>query len=138
MPLLPYNDEWRRQRRMIQASLLDKEKLSSYRPLQQREVARLLAGLLETPEAYASLIRRYPYCALLGQPILILVLRRYTGGIMLEIAYGRTVNDNDERFIELESNAIMQLTEAGSPSASLVDFIPACQSPAPPGLFPLR
>lgn len=53
---------------------------------------------------------------------------------MLEIAYGRTVNDNDERFIELESNAIMQLTEAGSPSASLVDFIPACQSPAP-GLF---
>lgn len=58
MPLLPYNDEWRRQRRMIQASLLDKAKLSSYRPLQQREVARLLAGLLETPEAYASLIRR--------------------------------------------------------------------------------
>ena len=58
MPLIQYNDEWRRQRRWIQAALLDKGKLTSYREIQQREVVRLLVGILETPGAFASLIRR--------------------------------------------------------------------------------
>lgn len=48
---------------------------------------------------------------------------------MLEIAYGRTIADHDESFIAMASNAILQLTEAGSPSASLADFIPIRQSP---------
>ncbi|KAH9917065.1 cytochrome P450 [Fomitopsis serialis] len=106
MPLLPYNDEWRRQRRWIQASLLDKAKLDSYRPIQQREVVRMLAGILKTPDAFASLIRRYE------------------GGIMLEIAYGRTITAHDDSFVKLACQAILRLTEAGSPSASLVDFVP--------------
>ena len=59
---------------------------------------------------------------------LITIVRRYEGGIMLEIAYGRTITGNDEFFIEMASNATVQLTEAGSPSASLVDFIPIRRS----------
>lgn len=55
MPLLQYNDEWRRQRRWIQALLLDKVKLDSYHSIQQREVVRLLAGIFEAPNAFASL-----------------------------------------------------------------------------------
>lgn len=46
---------------------------------------------------------------------------------MLEIAYGRTIAAHDEDFVSLASNAILRLTEAGSPSASLVDFIPICE-----------
>jgi len=106
MPLLPYNDEWRRQRRWIQASLLDKAKLDNYRPIQQREIIRMLAGILKTPDEFASLIRRYE------------------GGIMLEVAYGRTITTHDDFFVKLACHAIIQLTEAGSPSAALVDFVP--------------
>ncbi|TFY56485.1 hypothetical protein EVJ58_g7613 [Rhodofomes roseus] len=106
MPLMSYNDEWRRQRRWIQASLLDKTKLESYRPIEQREAIRMLGSILRTPEAFASLIRRYE------------------GAIMLEVAYGRTIAAHDSDFVQLASETIIKLTEAGSPSASLVDFVP--------------
>ena len=47
---------------------------------------------------------------------------------MLEIAYGRTITIHDEFFVNLASNATLQVTAAGSPSASLVDFIPIRES----------
>ncbi|KZT69366.1 cytochrome P450 [Daedalea quercina L-15889] len=106
MPLLPYGDEWRRQRRWIQAAFLDKAKLDSYRPIQQREVVSMLSKILQAPEAFASHIRRYE------------------GGIMLEIAYGRTITARDDSFVQHAGQAFAQLTEAGAPSASFVDLIP--------------
>ncbi|KAI0712878.1 hypothetical protein C8Q72DRAFT_222129 [Fomitopsis betulina] len=46
---------------------------------------------------------------------------------MLEIAYGRTIASHDDSFVAMASSAILRLTEAGSPSASLVDSIPICE-----------
>lgn len=59
MSIMPYGDRWRRHRKWFAAAFLDKKALESYVPIQQRETYKLLAGLLESPDAYHAHIRRY-------------------------------------------------------------------------------
>ena len=59
MSIMPYGSKWRRHRKWFAAAFLDKKALTSYLPIQRREVYKLLAGLLESPDAYHAHIRRW-------------------------------------------------------------------------------
>ncbi|KZT10970.1 cytochrome P450 monooxygenase [Laetiporus sulphureus 93-53] len=105
--LLPYGELWRRHRRWLQAAVLDKNMLDSYRPLERREIIRLLNGLIQTPDDFSS------------------HLKGFVGALVMEIGYGHTVKspDNDE-FIRLADRAVTDALEAGSLEATLIDFFP--------------
>ncbi|KZT12937.1 cytochrome P450 [Laetiporus sulphureus 93-53] len=57
--LMPYGDEWRRQRKWAQTTFQARGTLETYRPLQQREVRSMLSSLIQAPENFAKHINRY-------------------------------------------------------------------------------
>ena len=58
MSIMPYGNKWRQHRKWFAAAFLDKKVLESYMPIQRRETNKLLAGLLDSPDAYHAHIRR--------------------------------------------------------------------------------
>ena len=51
---------------------------------------------------------------------------RYVGALMMEIAYGHEVTSLDDEIVVLAEKAVGATTEAGSPAATLIDFLPFC------------
>ncbi|EPT06129.1 hypothetical protein FOMPIDRAFT_1154892 [Fomitopsis schrenkii] len=109
MSIMPYGDQWRRHRKWFAAAFLNKKALESYVPIQRREAYKLLAGLLESPGACHAHIRRY------------------VGAVMMEVAYGHPVTSLDDEIVVLAEKAVGAATEAGSPAATLIDFLPFLQ-----------
>jgi len=106
---MPFSEQWRRHRKWFQGALETKSMLEGYRVLQRREARRLLSELIQAPAQYS------------------LHIKRFTGSLMLEIAYGHTVSTVDDEFIVLADKAMAEMFEAGSLVASLVDFFPFLQ-----------
>ncbi|KZT03209.1 cytochrome P450 [Laetiporus sulphureus 93-53] len=105
--LLPYGDQWRMHRKWLQALLQDKNALESYRPIQEREIRRLLAALVQTPDEFASHIRRF------------------IGAVLMDITYGHmALSLEDDQFIRLAAKASVEAAEAGNVASTLVDFFP--------------
>ena len=53
------NDVWRQQRKWFQQMLMSKSSVESYKPLQRREVNKLLLDLLRKPMDFQSHMKRY-------------------------------------------------------------------------------
>lgn len=45
---------------------------------------------------------------------------------MMEVAYGHDVTSLDDEIVVLAEKAVGAATEAGSPAATLIDFLPFC------------
>ncbi|KZT03208.1 cytochrome P450 [Laetiporus sulphureus 93-53] len=106
--LLPYGDRWRRHRKWLQAALLEKNILESYHPIRAREVHRLLTGLVQSPDEFASLITSY------------------VGAILTEITYGHTATSlEDDQFIQMAAKSSADTIEACTFASTLVDFFPS-------------
>ncbi|KZT05049.1 cytochrome P450 [Laetiporus sulphureus 93-53] len=107
LPLLPYNEQWRRHRKWFQWVLQDKDMLQSYRPIQMREAHRLLEQLIKRPDDF------------------VMHLKRFVGALSMEISYGHTARSlQDDEFIELADRAVTDAVDGGGPAATLVDFFP--------------
>ena len=46
---------------------------------------------------------------------------------MMEVAYGHEVTSLDDEIVVLAEKAVGATTEAGSPAATLIDFLPFCE-----------
>lgn len=51
----------------------------------------------------------------------------YVGAVMMEVAYGHPVTSLDDEIVVLAEKAVGAATEAGSPAATLIDFLPFCE-----------
>ncbi|OSX66494.1 hypothetical protein POSPLADRAFT_1053131 [Postia placenta MAD-698-R-SB12] len=106
MIFMSYDNRYRRLRRWYQGSLENKAVLEGYRPVQTREIGRLLSSLMETSEDFISHIKRF------------------NGAVMLDIAYGHRVTSVDDEFMIFADKTIATITALGSFAATLVDFFP--------------
>ncbi|KAF9816954.1 hypothetical protein IEO21_03719 [Rhodonia placenta] len=106
MVFMSQGETFRLHRKWYQSFLENRQSLRTYESMQQREVDSLLLALLESPENVAY------------------HLKRFTGSLMLEIAYGYTETSEKDAYIRLASETITQSLEAGTLVASLVDFFP--------------
>ncbi|KAH9836047.1 cytochrome P450 monooxygenase [Rhodofomes roseus] len=114
--ILPYGDQWRRQRRWFQTAFQTSTALDSYIPLQRRESVRLLAGLIDANQDGND-----------GDWVGIFLfkgLKHYVSALMMDIAYGHSVSCPDDEFVALAERAILGIIEAGGAAASLIDFFP--------------
>ncbi|EPT05741.1 hypothetical protein FOMPIDRAFT_1027275 [Fomitopsis schrenkii] len=103
----PYNDRWKRLRGWFQRGFIARSAQDSYRPIQRREVRRLLSDLAQHPQDF-----RFS-------------LKRYMAAIMLEIGYGHTVSSlGDDEFIKLVEDGVRKCLSGSGPGATLVDFFP--------------
>ncbi|KAJ9609684.1 hypothetical protein H2200_006012 [Cladophialophora chaetospira] len=104
--LLPYGELWRRGRKLMH-TLTMPTAATSYQPLQIYESERLLFDLLRTPDKYEDLFERY------------------AGGVIMRLAYGKTIETGDEPYIRDALKVVHTVERVASPGAYLVDTFPS-------------
>ncbi|KAM0470198.1 hypothetical protein ACHAPX_010084 [Trichoderma viride] len=103
--LLPYNDLWRKGRKLMH-SLASESVAPAYEPVQLRESFRLLKDLLADPDNYETWFERF------------------SAGVVLQLAYGKTVETGDEPIVRDILEVVHTLERVISPGAYLVDTFP--------------
>ncbi|KAI0742440.1 cytochrome P450 [Daedaleopsis nitida] len=105
-----YGDRFRKHRRWMHDNFQTKSALDGYRPIQRRETYTLLAGLLETPADFLSLINRW------------------STGMIMDITYGHRISSLQDKYVKLAHDATAATVLAGSPGSMLVDFFPVLKN----------
>ncbi|KAL6887113.1 cytochrome P450 [Trichoderma evansii] len=103
--LLPYNDLWRKGRKLMH-SLASETVAPAYEPVQLRESSRLLKDLLANPNNYETWVERF------------------SAGVVLQLAYGKTVETGDEPIVRDILEVVHNVERLISPGAYLVDTFP--------------
>ncbi|KAF9568160.1 cytochrome P450 [Agrocybe pediades] len=103
--MAPYNDRWRRFRRIC-AQSMRKDSIKHFHPVQEREVGRYLGTLLDDPEHFAENFR-------------------FTAGrSLLWNVYGIQVGASNDPIITTAEKAMEMATYAAVPGNFIVDFFP--------------
>lgn len=103
--LLPYNDLWRKGRKLMH-SLASESVAPTYEPVQMRESFWLLKDLLADPNNYETWFERF------------------SAGVVLQLAYDKTVETGDEPIVRDILEVVHTLERVISPGAYLVDTFP--------------
>ncbi|OSX58667.1 hypothetical protein POSPLADRAFT_1153045 [Postia placenta MAD-698-R-SB12] len=103
---MSWGEKCRRLRKFFQSALENKAALEGYRPLQRREIHRLLRDLAQSPMGFMAHVKRY------------------AGAIILEIDYGHRVTSAQDEWMVYVDHTVDEFTTTGSLAASLVDFLP--------------
>ncbi|KAI9812339.1 MAG: hypothetical protein M1827_004788 [Pycnora praestabilis] len=103
---LPYNELWRRGRRLMH-HLVNSSAATDYEPTQTLESTRLVRDFLAHPSEY----ERW--------------LERYTSGLLLRIGYGKTIETGEEDYVQRIIKVGKEVERIGSPGAYLVDTFPS-------------
>ncbi|TFY65416.1 hypothetical protein EVG20_g5603 [Dentipellis fragilis] len=106
IPQMPYGERFRKHRRLIQ-NYFSEQSILAYRPLQRKECATLLSGILKKPDDYA------------------LAIKRFSAATIMKIAYGHNVESVDDMYVRLAEDAVTDSTATGGIGSILVDFFPA-------------
>ncbi|KAF7976129.1 hypothetical protein HWV62_7419 [Athelia sp. TMB] len=108
VPFVPYGDQSKRQRKYMQQAL-GPASIREYQPLITVETASFLDRLLDDPEDYINLIRRY------------------AGSLMLFVTYGHRVTSADDAFLSMATTCISLLSNQIASPGSIwaVDIVPA-------------
>ncbi|PCH43248.1 cytochrome P450 [Wolfiporia cocos MD-104 SS10] len=104
--VLDYGEIWRKQRKWTQGALNDKATSDAWQSVQRRETCNLLMSLIAAPNAFTA------------------HLKRYTGALIMEIAYGYTVTSNDDECLRMIGAASDGTVECAGAGGALVDFLP--------------
>lgn len=107
---MSWGEKCRRLRKFFQSALENKAALEGYRPLQRREIHRLLRDLAQSPMGFMAHVKRY------------------AGAIILEIDYGHRVTSAQDEWMVYVDHTVDEFTTTGSLAASLVDFLPLTYS----------
>ncbi|KAH9834665.1 cytochrome P450 [Rhodofomes roseus] len=105
--LMPYGPWWRQHRVWLHAGLMDKESLSMYQPIIRSETGKLVSALIKSPDDFVAHIKRF------------------VGGLMMEIAYGHTAVSADDELITLADTVVREAMDSGSIAGTLVDYFPS-------------
>ncbi|KAF1348093.1 cytochrome P450 [Delphinella strobiligena] len=105
LTFLRWGPHFRLHRKVLQRAFTPTSCLS-YRALQERETHTMLHGILKTPDAWET------------------VLRRFATAIVLGIGFGVHVNSDDDPYIKIATDASYALGHGGAPAGTLVDFFP--------------
>ncbi|KAF8989155.1 cytochrome P450 [Cyathus striatus] len=102
--MMPYGKRFQKHRRLLQEYLNEKQCVS-YQPLQTKSTRHLLARLIDNPDNWMK------------------HLERFSAEIIVKIAYGIDIVDNDP-YLDIAENALISLTSCGSVGGTPVDFLP--------------
>ncbi|KAJ3501763.1 hypothetical protein NMY22_g18812 [Coprinellus aureogranulatus] len=108
LPLVPYCDAWRAQRKLIVKYFRpDLEELYKPNPRSYEFVHRLLLGLQEAPNEFHQLVRHM------------------AGGLSLSLAYGLPIQPKHDPLVEMVDSLVIILPEHAIPGKWFVEVLPA-------------
>jgi len=110
-------------RRLLHTSL-NPRAVEQYHGILDEERLILLRNLATTPEAFMKHARRY-----ITKLSLTIEADQYrvSGGVIMKVAYGWTVKDIDDYFVELMEQSFVLSAEIMKPGRWLVDVFPICE-----------
>lgn len=103
--ILTATELWRRGRKVMHAMTMQTA-ATSYQPVQIHESEQLLYDLIKAPERYEQLFERY------------------SGAIIMRIAYGKAIKTGDEPYVQKVLKVVHTVERVASPGAYLVDTFP--------------
>jgi len=86
---------------------MEKDKVVLYQPVLRKGTGRLLSALIDEPDDFIGHVKRF------------------VGGLMLEIAYGHTAASAYDELITLAATVVREAMDAGSIAGTLVDYFPS-------------
>ncbi|KAK2597324.1 hypothetical protein QQS21_006098 [Conoideocrella luteorostrata] len=105
LTFLGWGPAFKLHRRILQRSF-QKSNITQYHFIQQREAALMVQSILAKPDAWNTAIRRF------------------STAVILEIAFGITVEYDDDPWIQLTTHASYAIAHSGAPGGTPVDFFP--------------
>ncbi|KAF9509880.1 hypothetical protein BS47DRAFT_1487742 [Hydnum rufescens UP504] len=102
---LRWGPQFQRHRRLLQGSFT-KRNVEAFRELQVSESRILVKNLIEKPEAYANL------------------LRRFSSALIMGIVFGYRMTSDYDRYDQIGADASYAISHAGAPGGTPVDFFP--------------
>ncbi|KAM4065259.1 cytochrome p450 [Hirsutella rhossiliensis] len=109
LTFLRWGPDFRMHRRILQKSF-QKSSVVRYQPLQERETAILLKGILNSPAEWEN------------------ALRRFATAVVLGIGFGINIDSDSDPFIQVAADASYALAHGGAPAGTPVDFFPFLKS----------
>ncbi|KAF4120872.1 Cytochrome P450 [Geosmithia morbida] len=109
LTFLRWGPEFRMHRRILQKSFQNSN-IVQYRPLQQRESTLMLKGIVQKPDDWEN------------------IMRRFAAAIVLRIGFGIKIDSDADPFIQLAADASYALGHGGAPAGTPVDFFPILKS----------
>ncbi|KAJ3715687.1 cytochrome P450 [Lentinula raphanica] len=105
-PQVRYGPQFRRHRRFIQQTF-NQSAIEELRPIQEKQISYLLQDIVGSPAQIDD------------------HLRRFSAGIIMKVTYGADVKSINDPLVQIAHHAELLTIESGTPSATLVDYIPA-------------
>lgn len=105
LTFLRWGDDFRLHRQILQSNFAQSS-IARYRPIQLRETAVMLNGILDSEKEWDNTIRRF------------------ATAVVLAIGFGIKVKSNDDKFIKIAEDASYALGHGGAPAGTPVDFFP--------------
>lgn len=105
LTFLRWGADFRMHRQILQNNFTQSN-IARYRPIQLRETAVMLNGLLDSEQEWDNIIRRF------------------ATAVVLAIGFGIEVKSNDDKFIKIAEDASYALGHGGAPAGTPVDFFP--------------
>ncbi|EPS94254.1 hypothetical protein FOMPIDRAFT_1134729 [Fomitopsis schrenkii] len=105
LPMLSYNDQWRKQRKIV-AQSFNASMVPRYHAIQEHEAHGLALGILQHPETLVS------------------QTKTRIAAIIMRVTYGYTVTGEDDPMITVPFAAMDNFGSATEPGMWMVDFIP--------------
>ena len=105
LTFLRWGPDFRMHRRILQKSF-QKSSIVQYRQLQEQETITMLKGLIQSPDNWEN------------------VLRRFATAVVMGIGFGVRVDDEANPFIQMATDASYALGHGGAPAGTPVDFFP--------------
>ncbi|KAF9469732.1 cytochrome P450 [Collybia nuda] len=110
--LMPYGDEWRRRRKILQ-KYFKKDIAVVYQPIQTQKIHDMLRNILETPEDFISHYKTQKSSV--------------AAAIIMSCVYGHDISRTNDYYVSLSEAAVEKLSETFFPGAVAVNAIPSLQ-----------
>ncbi|KAG4030304.1 hypothetical protein MFRU_012g00460 [Monilinia fructicola] len=105
LTFLPWGSRFKAHRTHLQ-SAFTKSSVVQYRDIQEQEARQALHTITQRPEDWE------------------VALRRFASAIVLRVAFGIALEDDDDEYIKIAADAINATGNGGSPGATIVDYLP--------------
>jgi len=105
LTFLPFGNRFKLHRSSLQTNFT-KSSVVNYQPIQEDEVRKAVARLLDKPDNSEF------------------IMRRFATAVVLRIGFGVNIESDDDPYIRISADAGAATGEGGDPGASLVDHMP--------------
>jgi hypothetical protein len=120
----PYNDQWRKHRRILHQSYRSAA-VGSYRPMVLDNSRELVQNLIESPEEYSMHFRKYVFHIVTSFIWPVYFLVSFAASVVMKVTYGYQTAPKNDGLVALTESTVEMLSGVVDRRGQLVNAFPA-------------